>query len=133
MTVKTGLNTTLRKVEAHDEGMVIIPFGCTINGTSDPDAIVGDLIASVTRSEAGEFEFTLKRRPARCYFAVAGVSNTADDKDELCRVDWSSVESAGTFKVYVQVGATQTDPGDDLLLGGVLYCKKTTRRARNSA
>lgn len=132
MTVKTGLNTTLRKVEANDEGLVLIPFGFTINGTSDPDALVGDLLASVTRSEAGEFLCTLKRRPARCYSAHVDVSTTADDVDIYGKVDWSAVESAGTFVVRLMTAATQTDPTDNLLVGGFLLCKKTTRRARNS-
>lgn len=133
MPVKTGLNTTLRKVEAHDEGVVLIPFGFTVNGTTHPDALTGDLLASVVRNEAGEFLCTLKRRPARCFYGHADVSTTADDVDIYGKVDWSSVESAGTFVVRMMTAATQTDPTDNLLIGGFLLCKKTTRRARNSA
>jgi hypothetical protein len=38
--------------------------------------------------------------------------------------------SAGTFVVRTMTAATQTDPTDDLVVGGFLLVKKTTRRAR---
>lgn len=120
----------LNNVQAYDEGCVAVPFGCTINGTSDPDGIIGDLIKSVTRNEAGELLFTLKKKPAVCFFGVATVSVTADDVDIYGRVDWSTVVSDGTFTVRFQTGTTETDPSDNLLVGGFLLVKKTTRRAR---
>lgn len=132
MPVKSGLNTRLLKVEANDEGVVLIPFAFQVNGTSNPDNLQGDLLASVTRSEAGEFLCTLKRRPARCLYGHADVSTTADDVDIYGKVDWSTAESDGTFTVRMMTGAVQTDPTDNLLIGGFLLCKKTTRRARNA-
>lgn len=103
-----GINKRLTQVEAHDEGVLLVPFSFTINGSSDPDGIVGDLIDTVARSEAGEFLVTLKRRPARCFFGSAGVSETADDTQLSARVDWSTVVSAGTFVVRTFGAATTT-------------------------
>jgi hypothetical protein len=125
-----GLNKRLNPVEAHDEGVTLIPFSFTINGTSDPDGIVGDLLDTVTRNEAGEFLCTLKRRPARCYYGHAEISSTADDVDIYGKVDWSTVVSAGTFVVRCMTGATQTDPTDNLVVGGVLVVSKTKRDGR---
>lgn len=132
MPIMVGLNKTLRPVLSHDYDVVLIPFGFTVNGTSDPDGIIGDLVDTVARSEAGEFLVTLKARPAKCFYGSADVSSTADDVDIYGKVDWSSVESAGTFVVRCMTGATQTDPTDNLLIGGVLVCKKTSR-ARTGA
>ncbi len=127
---KVGLNTRLNDVQSHDDGVVLIPFGFTINGTSDPDGLIGDSLATVTRSEAGEFLCTLKARPARCYYGDAQCSNTADDVDVYGKVDWSTVKSAGTFVVRTMTGAVQTDPTDNLLIGGFLLVNRTTRSAR---
>lgn len=120
----------LHLVQSPDEGMEIVPFGFTINGTSDPDGLVGDTLVSVARSEAGEFLCTLRDRYPVCFVGKAEVSNTADDVDLYAKVDWSSVVSSGTFVVRCMTGATETDPTDNLLVGGYLICKKTTRRAR---
>ncbi len=120
----------LHPVESPDEGLVAWPFAFTINGTSDPDGVTGDSLVSVTRSEAGEFLCTLRDKPAVCFGGFAGVSNTADDVDLYAKIDWSTVVSAGTFVVRAMTAATQTDPTDDTLVGGVLYVKKTTRAAR---
>ncbi len=106
MPIMVGLNKKLRPAMAHDEGLVMVPFGFVINGTSNPDGLIGDLLDTVVRSEAGEFLCTLKARPAKCFFADAGVSETADDTQLSARVDWSSVESAGTFVVRLFGAAT---------------------------
>ena len=53
--------------------------------------------------------------------------STADDTDVQGLVDWTTVESAGTFKVRTMTGSTQTDPTDDLKVGGFLFCKKNQR------
>lgn len=103
-----GLNKKLRPALAHDDGVVLVPFGFTINGVSDPDGLIGDLLESVTRTEAGEFLCTLKARPAKCYFGEAAVSETTDDTQISARVDWSEVESAGTFTVRVFGAPTAT-------------------------
>jgi len=99
-------------------------------GTSDPDGLIGDMLVSVSRSEAGEFLCTLRDKPAVCFYGDASVSVTADDTDIYARVDWSSVVSGGTFVVRPMDDTTQTDPTDNLLVGGFLLVKKTTRRAR---
>lgn len=120
----------LHLVESPDEGVEIVPFGFTINGTSDPDGLIGDTLASVTRSEAGEFLCTLRDQYPYCFYGHADVSSTADDVDIYGKVDWSSVVSAGTFVVRCMTATTQTDPSDNLLVGGFLLVKKTTRVAR---
>ncbi len=120
----------LQGAQTVDEGVVLIPFGFTINGTSDPDGLIGDCLASATRSEAGEFLCTLRDRPPMCFGGDAWVSVTADDTDLKGRVDWSTVVSAGTFTVRFEDDTTQTDPSDNLLVGGFLIVKKTDRVAR---
>lgn len=124
-----GLDRVLSQLEVVGEGFAVIPFGFTINGTSDPDAIIGKTLATVVRSEAGEFLCTLAANttPAVCYVGFAGVSNTADDVDMEAIVDWSTVVSASTFVVRTMTGATQTDPTDNLLVGGFLLVKKNDR------
>lgn len=126
--MKKGLNRVLSSLESLGEGFVVIPFGFTINGTTTPDALLGPL-ASVAYSEAGEFLCTLQDSsvPAECYVGFASVSNTADDVDMYAIVDWSTVVSAGTFVVRTMTGSTQTDPTDNLLVGGFLLTRKTTR------
>lgn len=130
--MRAGLNKKLGAVLATQDGVVLVPFGFAINGTTTPDDLRGDEIASVARNEAGEFLVTLKHRPAKCYVGVASVCNTADDVDMYGIVDWSTVESAGTFVVRTMTGATQTDPTDNLLVGGVLVVSKTSRTGRRA-
>lgn len=127
-----GLNKKLAEVLTTDEGCTLVPFGFTINGTSDPDALKGELLDTVVRNEAGEFLCTLKARPAKCFYGHAEISSTADDVDIYGKVDWSTVESAGTFVVRCMTGATQTDPTDNLIVGGVLVVSKTSRTGRRA-
>jgi hypothetical protein len=124
-----GLDRMLNPLECIGEGVVMIPFGFTINGTTHPDALKGSHLASVSRSEAGEFLCTLAggQKPYSCIFGYAGVSATADDVDMMGTVDWSTVASDGTFVVRTMTGATQTDPTDNLLVGGFLLVNKSDR------
>ena len=122
-----GLSKLLTQVLCRDEEVVLLPFGFTINGTSDPDGVTGLGVSTVTRAEAGEFNVTLVDEPAVCLFAVADVSVTADDVDLYARCDWSTVATDGILKVRTMTGATQTDPSDNLLVGGVIVCRKTAR------
>jgi hypothetical protein len=124
-----GLDRKLDPLEIVGEGFAIIPFAFVINGTSDPDGIIGKTILTAVRSEAGEFLCTLvaSTTPYVCYYGEAGVSVTADDTDVTGLVDWSTVASAGTFVVRTMTGAVQTDPTDNLLVGGFLLVKKTDR------
>ena len=118
----------LSAIEAPGDGWVLVPFGFTINGTTTPDGLSATL-ASVTYDEAGEFTCALHRdigKPA-CIYGRADVCVTADDTDLQGEVDWSTVESAGTFKVRTMTGAVQTDPADNSLVGGFLFCKKNQR------
>lgn len=117
-------------VSSTDEELILIPFGFTINGTSNPDGFIGDNVTTFERNEAGEFTGTLRDRPPYVFCGFAEISSTADDVDITGKVDWSTVVSAGTFKVRCMTGSTQTDPTDNLKVGGVLICKKTTRVAR---
>ena len=123
-----GLNLKLDLLETLGEGFVVIPFGFTVNGVTDADGLKGP-IASAVRSEAGEWLCTLKDNsvPTQCFYGVAAVSNTADDIDMYTLVDWSTVVSAGTFVVRSMVAAVQTDPTDNLLVGGFLLGRKTDR------
>ncbi len=127
--MQKGLNRELKLLEVVGEGFVLIPFGFTINGVTHPDGLIGKTLSGVVRDEAGEFTCTLADNtvPKECYVGFASVSQTADDVDMYCNVDWSTVVSAGTFRVTCLTGATQTDPTDNLLLGGVLVCRKTDR------
>ncbi len=123
-----GLNRPLLPLECLGDGFVVIPFGFTVNGTSDGDGLIGP-IASAVFDEAGEYTLTLLDNsvPAQCYVGFASVSNTADDVDMYTVVDWSTVVSAGTFKVRMMTAATQTTPTNDLLVGGFLLARKTDR------
>jgi hypothetical protein len=123
-----GLNRKLSLLEILGEGFALIPFGFTVNGTSDADGLKGP-IASAVFSEAGEYLVTLLDNsvPKECYAGFAGVSNTADDVDMYAIVDWSAVVSAGTFVVRCMTGATETTPTDNLLVGGFLLVRKTDR------
>lgn len=124
-----GLNRLLALLEILGEGFAVIPFGFTINGTTTPDGLIGGSLDSVAYSEAGEFLCTLKDNtvPYVCYCGFAAVSNTADDVDMTTTLDWSTVASAGTFVVRTMTGAVQTDPTDNLLVGGFLLVKKNSR------
>jgi len=126
-----GLDRKLSLLEAVGEGCVVIPFGFTINGTSDPTAVTGDHIVSITRSEAGEFLGTLVsgQYPYSVFCGFVEVANTADDVDIYGTVDWTLTASAGTFRITFMTGGTQTDPTTLMLAGGFLLCKKTDRVA----
>ncbi len=130
MTIRSGLNKKLHAVMSHEDGVVLIPFGFTINGTTTPDGVIGDLVDSVAYNEAGEFLVTLKCKVAKCFGGFAEVSSTADDVDITGKVDWALAESAGTFVVRTMTGAVQTNPTDNLLVGGALIVSKTTRTGR---
>ncbi len=125
-----GLDRLLSQLEvAGGEGFVLIPFGFTVNNTSDADGLIGKTLASAAWSEAGEYLCTLatSTTPYVCYAGFAAVSNTADDVDMYAIVDWATVTSAGTFTVRTMTGATQTTPTNDLKIGGFLLCKKNDR------
>lgn len=107
-----------------------IPWGFTINGTSNPDGLIGDSAVTVVRDEAGEFTITLREKPAVCFVAQGDISVVADDVDIYVRCDWSDVTANGALKVRTMTGSTQTDPTDNTLVGGTITTKKTTRAAR---
>lgn len=123
------LKHKLFEVETTDEGVVIMPFGFTINGTSDPDGLTGCVTAAV-RDEAGEFSLTLEGEPVSCFYAHADISTTADDVDIYGKCDWSTVATTGVLKVRFMTGTTQTDPTDNLVAGGFILVKKTNRNRR---
>jgi len=111
------------------EGFVLIPFGFTINNTTDPDGITGHSVATIARSEAGEFLCTLAAgyAPYSVIFGTASASVVADDTDVKCQGDWSTTATDRIFTVRTMAGATQVDPTNDTLVGGFLLCKKTDR------
>jgi hypothetical protein len=120
---------SLSLMEIVDQGVVTIPFGFTINGTSNPDGLKGLTVLSVVRSEAGEFLCTLADgyAPYSVFYGAAWASIVADDTDVKCQVDWSTTATDRIFTVRTMAGATQVDPTDDSLIGGHLLCKKTDR------
>ena len=126
--MRKGLNRLLKLLEILGDDFAILPFGFTINGVTTPDGLLGPIDTAV-RDEAGEFTLTLKDDtvPYACWAGFAAVSNTADDVDMHCTIDWTTVASAGTFVVRTMTGSTQTDPTDNLLVGGFLLVKKTSR------
>ena len=117
-------------VEAPDEGLVALPFSFTVNGTSDADGLSGDCLVSAAFSEAGEYLCTLRDKYPFCFGGFANISNTTDDVDLYAKVDTSSVVSGSTFVVRCMTAATQTTPGDNLVVSGVIFVKKNTRAAR---
>lgn len=120
----------LQGMQTPDEGIVDIPFGFTINGTSNPDGFVGDALVSATYVSAGKIKCQARDKSAVVFFASAFLSLASGTTDLMPRVDWSSYETDGTFIVYFLTGTTPTDPLDNTLVGGFLRTKKTTRKAR---
>lgn len=118
------------QVESTDEAVVEVPFGFTINGTSNPDGLIGDSLVSTVLDETGEVSCTFREKAAVCFFAKAEVSTVADDVDLTCKCDWSDYTANGVVKVRFFAGATQTNPTDNTLVGGHVLVKKTTRAAR---
>lgn len=121
----------LQGMQTLDEGVVDIPFGFTINGTTDPDGLVGDGLVSATHVSTGKIKCQMRDKGAVCFFGAAFESVVSGTTDLLVRVDWSSYETDGTFIVYFLTGATPTEPADNTLIGGFLRVKKTTRKARS--
>lgn len=114
------------------EGVVIIPFSFQVNGTSNPDHLEGDALQTAVRREAGEWLLTFRDIPAYVFYAHAEISSTADDVDIYGKCDWSTTATDGKLVVRAQTGATETDPTDNLFVGGFILAKKTTRKAKRS-
>lgn len=128
------LRRKLFEVEATDEGVVLIPFAFTINGTTTPKTLLGDELLTLTRTSAGRFLMTLRDASmARIFYADVSCSPTAGSTDLYGRADWSSTQSAGTVNLLFLTGSTETDPATTTLVGGFLLVKKTSRRARARA
>ncbi len=125
-----GFNNLIRHaLDTVAGNCLLVPFGFTVNGTSDADGLSGTLQSAVY-AEAGEYLCTIKSElgvPYKCIYACVGVSTTADDVDMYGRVDWSTVATDGTFRVFFQTGATQTTPTDNLLVGGLLFLELDDR------
>jgi hypothetical protein len=124
-----GLNGKLSLPEVAGEGVVLIPFSFTINGTSTPDGLGGDYLVSVAYTAAGRFTCTLRDQPYACLVGVADVSESGNTTDMYARVDWSGLASGKTFVVRTMTGSTETTPTDNVKVGGVLVCLKTNRTA----
>ena len=118
------------EVESTDEAVVHIPFGFTVNSTSNGDGLIGDSLISAVFDEAGEYTLTFREKAAVCFYAKADVSLVADDGDIYARCDWHDYTANGVVKIRFMTGGTQTTPTDDTLVGGSLCVKKTTRAAR---
>ncbi len=119
----------LHNLQAPDEGVVLLPFSFTVNGTSDADGLDGDSLVSATFAEAGEYLCTLRDKYPACFGGFANISNTADDVDLYAKVDTSTVVNGSTFTVRCMTGASQTTPTDNTVVSGVLFVKKSTRGA----
>lgn len=114
------------------EGVTLIPFGFQVNGTSNPDNLKGDSLQTATRNEAGEWLLTFRDLPADVFYADAQISSTADDVDIYAKCDWSTTATDGKLVIRAMTGAVETDPTDNLLVGGFILAKKTTRKAKRS-
>lgn len=121
----------LSPVYVPDEGIVLVPFGFQVNGTSDPDNLKGDKLTTATRAAAGRFTLTLAvgTAPYSVVFGTASASTVANSTDVKCQVDWSTTATDRIFTVRTMAGATEIDPTDNTFVGGVLFCKTTDRAA----
>ncbi len=123
-----GMEHPLKSILIRDDGVVAVPFGFTINGTSTPDGLTGDSLVSVARNEAGEFLLTFLDKPYACFGGEVWAS-TGDDVDIYGKLAWDLMVSAGTCVARFNTGSTETDPADNTLCGGFLLCKITDRMA----
>ncbi len=117
-------------MEVLDEGVVAAPFAATIDGTNDPDNVLGDVISGhvIDRTSAGLFTFTLANLP----YSVVGGSITCAcgaSEDITPHLDWSAATTTGVITIRFQTTTTPTDPADDTPFGGCLFLKKTDRKA----
>lgn len=92
-------------IRSRQGGQVLVCGTFTINGTSDPDGILGDPGFTVTRLAAGRFQVTLSNdRPYFTHydFGMAqysfGVERAATDQAYVAYVTASSVDDA-TFNI----------------------------------
>ncbi len=121
----------LLPLETTDQGLVAIPYGFRVNGTSDPDGVTGDAIVSVAFAEAGEYVLTFRNKPVAVLGALPpNIENTADDVDLYAKIDPSDMVANGKATVRCMTGATQTTPTDNTFISGVIFVKKTNRVAR---
>ena len=125
-----GYDRMLSDVKCVDDGLVLVPFCFTINGTSDPDAVLGDQISgrTVTRTSAGLFTFTLYNVP---YAVVGGaVAMTSGATEDIgVHLDASLGATTGVITVRAMTTTTATDPADNNIVYGHLICRMTDRRA----
>lgn len=127
MATTVGINKKLFRVLANEDSLVLVPFQFTVNGTTNPTVMKGDMIVrTITRNSAGNWTLTLKSRPAFCYMGVAKVSNTSN-VDLVGHVDWTTAKSAGTIVVRTMTGSVETDPANGKLVGGYLVVKRSSR------
>jgi len=125
-----GFDRRLSDVKATDEAVVIVPFCFTINGTSDPDAVLGDQISgrTVTRTSAGLFTWTMVNLP----YAVigGGIAMTSGATEDIVpHLDASLATTTGVITVRTMTTTTATDPADNDIVYGHLICRMTDRRA----
>lgn len=122
-----GLNKRLNDIKSNEDSLVLVPFSFTVNGTSNPAVMKGDMIVrAIAYNSPGKYTLTLKSRPAYCFVGTAKVSNTSN-LDLVGHVDWTAVKSAGTFVVRVQLGAVETAPANGQIVGGYLLVKRSSR------
>jgi antitoxin (DNA-binding transcriptional repressor) of toxin-antitoxin stability system len=121
----------LSTLESTDQGLVAIPYGFRVNGSSDPDDVTGDALVSVALAEAGEYVLTFRNKPVAVLGALPpNIENTADDVDLYAKIDPSDMIANGKATVRCMTGATQTTPTDNTFISGVIFVKKTDRVAR---
>lgn len=125
-----GFDRPLREVHCVDEGPVLVPFCFTINGSSNPDAVLGDIVTSqtVTRTSAGLFTFTMYSLPYTVIGGSVSCSSGAAE-DIVPHLDASLANTTGVVTVRTMTGTTPTDPSDNAIVYGILFCKRTDRRA----
>lgn len=127
---QTLADRKLHQPRVLDEGIVMCPFSFAINGTTTPDGVLGDIVASraVTRAAAGKFTFVMSNLPYQV-ISASGNHQGGDATDFTVDVDYSVATSTGVIAVRTKTGGTLTDPADDTVVSGVLFCKLVARRA----
>jgi len=106
-------------IEVHGPEQVLIVGSFVVNGTSDPDGVLGRGF-SVSRSGAGEFTLTLDKAWPELVSCVVRVYEDGNDVDTI------SYDGAGTLVLTNDAGAGAVDPTDGTEIHFVAVFQKRT-------
>lgn len=107
-------------VEIHGPEQVIVAGRFTVNGTSDPDGIIGRGFSSISRSDTGEFTITLDKAWPELVSCVVHVYE--DDND----IDTVSYDGSGSLVITNDAGSGAVDPSDDVEVHFLAVFQKRT-------